>query len=120
MKRVFIKVITVSLIVYLFSDSSVFAQWKYDPTSLNVITTAVPSLIIGPDARAGGMGDAGVSSTPDANSMHWNPAKYAFDDKDMGFQFHIAHGYVHCQRYGACRIFLDLKKSAMARQLLHL
>ena len=85
MKRVFIKVITVSLIVYLFSDSSVFAQWKYDPTSLNVITTAVPSLIIGPDARAGGMGDAGVSSTPDANSMHWNPAKYAFDDKDMGF-----------------------------------
>jgi hypothetical protein len=85
MKRVFVNIITVSLIIFLFSGSSVFAQWTYDPTSLNVITTAVPSLIIGPDARAGGMGDAGVSSTPDANSMHWNPAKYAFDDKDMGF-----------------------------------
>jgi len=31
------------------------------------------------------MGDAGVASTPDANSLHWNPAKYAFIQKDMGF-----------------------------------
>ncbi|MFZ4741075.1 MAG: PorV/PorQ family protein, partial [Bacteroidales bacterium] len=50
-----------------------------------VITTAVPLLMIAPDARAGAMGDAGVASTPDANSMHWNPAKYAFIEKDMGF-----------------------------------
>ncbi|MFZ4705031.1 MAG: type IX secretion system outer membrane channel protein PorV [Bacteroidales bacterium] len=52
---------------------------------LNVITTAVPFLMIAPDARAGAMGDAGVSSTPDANSIHWNPAKLAFINKDMGF-----------------------------------
>ena len=51
----------------------------------NTITTAVPFLMIAPDARAGAMGDAGVSSTPDANSMHWNPAKLAFIDKGMGF-----------------------------------
>jgi hypothetical protein len=50
-----------------------------------VITTAVPFLIIAPDARSGGMGEAGVASEPDANSMHWNPAKYAFIQKDMGF-----------------------------------
>jgi len=50
-----------------------------------VITTAVPFLSIGPDARHGGMGDAGVASTPDANSMHWNPAQYAFIGNDMGF-----------------------------------
>lgn len=50
----------------------------------NTITTAVPFLMIAPDARAGAMGDAGVSTSPDANSMHWNPAKYAFIDKDMG------------------------------------
>ncbi len=49
-----------------------------------VITTAVPFLLISPDARAGAMGDAGVASTPDAASMHWNPAKYAFAEKDMG------------------------------------
>lgn len=50
---------------------------------LNVITTAVPFLIIAPDARAGAMGDAGVSSSPDVYSMHWNPAKYAVFEKDM-------------------------------------
>ena len=52
--------------------------------NLNTITTAVPLLMIGPDARAGAMGDAGVSSTPDVSSMHWNPSKYAFIEKDMG------------------------------------
>ncbi len=50
-----------------------------------VITTAVPFLLIAPDARQGGMGEAGVATTPDANSMHWNPAKYAFIEKDFGF-----------------------------------
>ena len=57
---------------------------------LNTITTAVPFLIIGPDSRSGGMGDVGVASSPDANSMHWNPAKYAFVKDDMG----IAMNYV--------------------------
>ncbi|MFI5149809.1 MAG: type IX secretion system outer membrane channel protein PorV [Bacteroidia bacterium] len=51
---------------------------------VNTITTAVPFLMISPDSRAGGMGDAGVASTPDANSIHWNPAKLAFLDKKMG------------------------------------
>ncbi len=52
---------------------------------INTITTAVPFLMIAPDARAGALGDAGVSSSPDINSMHWNPAKYAFMDQEMGF-----------------------------------
>jgi hypothetical protein len=50
----------------------------------NVVTTAVPFLTITPDSRAGGMGDAGVATTPDVNSQHWNPAKYAFIESDMG------------------------------------
>ncbi len=52
---------------------------------VNTITTAVPFLLIAPDARAGALGDAGVSSSPDINSMHWNPAKYAFMEQEMGF-----------------------------------
>lgn len=63
-----------------------------NPTSLlgsdsarNPITTAVPFLSITPDARAAGMGDAGVATSPDHNSAHWNPAKFAFIQKDMGF-----------------------------------
>ncbi len=51
---------------------------------LNTITTAVPFLLIAPDSRAGALGDAGVATSPDANSIHWNPAKLAFIDKDMG------------------------------------
>ena len=57
---------------------------------LNTITTSVPFLIIGPDSRSSGMGDVGVASSPDVNSMHWNPAKYAFVKDDMG----IAMNYV--------------------------
>jgi hypothetical protein len=50
----------------------------------NTITTAVPFLSITPDSRAGGMGDAGVGTTPDVSSQHWNPAKFAFIESDMG------------------------------------
>jgi len=50
----------------------------------NPITTAAPFLGIAPDARGGSMGDAGVASEPDAFSMHYNPAKFAFIKKDMG------------------------------------
>ncbi len=60
-------------------------QILYDPnTTLNTVTTAVPFLMIAPDSRAAGMGDIGVASTPDVNSMHWNPAKYAFIENDLG------------------------------------
>lgn len=60
--------------------------------NVNVVTTAVPFLLISPDARAGGMGDAGVASSPDANSIHWNPAKLAFipDSDKMGFSVSYA------------------------------
>ena len=53
-------------------------------SSINTITTAVPFLIIAPDSRAGGMGDAGVSTSPDANSIHWNPAKLGMIDRKFG------------------------------------
>ncbi len=46
----------------------------------NPITTAAPFLMIAPDARSGGMGDLGVATSPDANSQHFNPAKYAFGE----------------------------------------
>ncbi|MDP6908130.1 MAG: type IX secretion system outer membrane channel protein PorV [Flavobacteriales bacterium] len=52
---------------------------------LNTITTAVPFLMIAPDARAGAMGDVGAATDPDGASIHWNPAKMAFVDNKMGF-----------------------------------
>lgn len=54
-----------------------------DCDNINTITTAVPFLLISPDSRAGGMGDAGVAVSPDVNSIHWNPSKLAFVDKEM-------------------------------------
>lgn len=48
-----------------------------DDLQLNTITTAVPFLLIAPDSRSGGMGDVGVSTTPDANSIHWNASQIA-------------------------------------------
>jgi hypothetical protein len=52
---------------------------------LNTITTAVPFLNISPDARSGGMGDAGVAISPDASAIHWNPSKLAFAENDGEF-----------------------------------
>lgn len=52
---------------------------------INTITTAVPLMMISPEARAGGMGDQGVATEPDANSIHWNSSKLAFVEKKTGF-----------------------------------
>ncbi|MFN8165815.1 MAG: type IX secretion system outer membrane channel protein PorV [Bacteroidia bacterium] len=52
---------------------------------INTITTSVPFLLIAPDARGGGMGDYGVATSPDPNSIHWNAAKLAFIEKNGGF-----------------------------------
>jgi hypothetical protein len=51
----------------------------------NVITTAVPFLLIAADARSAGMGDNGVATTADAFSQQYNPAKYAFSLDKQGF-----------------------------------
>lgn len=56
-----------------------------DELELNTITTAVPFLLISPDSRSGALGDAGVSTSPDVNSIHWNPAKSAFIEGNAGF-----------------------------------
>ncbi|MBY0433511.1 MAG: type IX secretion system outer membrane channel protein PorV [Cyclobacteriaceae bacterium] len=48
------------------------------------ITTAVPFLGITPDSRAAALGDAGVATSPDANSAYWNAAKLARIDKGYG------------------------------------
>src|ERR1035437_3194772 len=64
--------------VFVTLSVTVFAQVN------NPIITAVPSLSIAPDSRAGGMGDIGAATTPDVNSQRWNPAKYVFIESDAG------------------------------------
>ena len=55
-----------------------FISSVYGQTGVNIITTAVPFLRISPDARTGGMGDAGIAISPDANAGFWNLAKTPF------------------------------------------
>lgn len=52
------------------------AQEKKD--MFNPEKNSVTSQSIAPDARAGGMGDVGAATDPDAVSQYWNPAKYPF------------------------------------------
>lgn len=68
----------------------------------NPITTAAPFLLIAPDARAGGMGDIGVATSPDSYSQHWNPSKFAF----MPSQFSIGVVYTPWLRQLTSDVFL--------------
>ncbi len=82
-------------IVLLSSSQMTFAQGGLQTDKnllgqLNTITTAVPFLTITPDARAAGMGDIGVATSPDANGLHWNPGKMAFIEDDAGLSLGAA------------------------------
>ena len=51
---------------------------------INVVTTAVPFLRISPDARAGGMGDLAIATSPDAASSYYNLGKVPFNELPGG------------------------------------
>lgn len=84
MKQLLSLVISVAIVLTIMPGTSTAQDQSNLLGQLNTITTAVPFLIISPDARAGGMGDAGVASSADVNSIHWNPAKLAFVENKMG------------------------------------
>ncbi len=82
--------LVLSVIGIISTSNSVNAQISSQQlngreTSVNAITTAVPFLLIGPDSRAGAMGDGGVATAPDVYSNHWNPSKLAFMEKQYAF-----------------------------------
>lgn len=71
--------VTASLVGSMASGAS--AQ-SADP--INIVTTSVPFLRVSPDARAGGMGDQGISTSPDIQSQFYNIAKYPFATAPSG------------------------------------
>jgi hypothetical protein len=74
--------ILIALILLTLSGSTFL--YSQENGELNAIQTVVPFLTIAPDSRSGGMGDAGVATSPDVYSQHWNPAKFAFIDGNGG------------------------------------
>lgn len=69
-------------VLVLYSNSLKAQKQEYNP-----ILTAMPSVLIAPDARGGGMGDAGAATMPDVYSQYWNPAKYSFITSESGLAF---------------------------------
>ncbi len=80
MKKVSIKLTALTLLLAI-TTSIIKAQTA---DRINVVTSAVPFLRISPDARAGGMGDAGIATPADANSGFWNLAKTPFNTNNSG------------------------------------
>ena len=64
MKKITLSLILILNVIYLFSQER------------RVITTAVPFLMISADARASGLGEQGVATSPYGNSnFRWNTLK---------------------------------------------
>lgn len=59
-----------------------------DPLHAQVSTSAVPFLLISPNSRASGMGEAGAAIADDASASFWNPAGLAFQS---GSEISISH-----------------------------
>ena len=74
------------LTLLLFLGGSLWAQttWLGQSNNQNYISTGMPILLIAPDTISSGMGDVGAATLPDAYSAHWNNAKFAFIEGDMG------------------------------------
>jgi len=73
----------------VFASGAIQAQTlsesQTNGSRFNSVRTAVPFLLITPDARIGGMGEAGVAIAPDVNSIAINPSKIAFLEQRSGF-----------------------------------
>jgi hypothetical protein len=87
------KYLILSLAALFFAPESIYAQVTNPPVTgtgqqggdeRNVITTAMPFLLISPDSRSAGMGDVGVALSPDANAIQWNAARLAFTENEIG------------------------------------
>lgn len=84
MKRIGMKNRLIGVIMVTVMLSGAINLYSQSDGELNAIQTVVPFLTIAPDSRAGAMGDAGVATSPDVYSMHWNPAKFAFIEEKAG------------------------------------
>ena len=71
----------------ILSVISIFTFNAKEAYSQNTVSTGVPFLLIGPNARFGGMGETGTAIADDATAMHWNPSGLAFQKKYTEIDF---------------------------------
>jgi len=82
MQKRILAALLLSFVVIAMSTGSANAQMR--------VSTAVPFLLIAPDARASGMGDVGAGLADNATALYWNPAGLAFQ---TGKQVNLTHSY---------------------------
>ena len=73
------------LIFFMFLLMLVFGKTFAQTTSLKLQSTAVPFMMISPDARSGGMGNLSLGMTPEANDLFGNTAKIPYLIEPKGF-----------------------------------
>ena len=78
------KLIFLTLLVAMGGTLGAQSAYSEIGQNKNFISTGMPIMLIAPDAISAAMGDAGVASTPDAYSAHWNNAKFAFIENVAG------------------------------------
>lgn len=78
-------ILTASLLFAGFFGQNLHAQSNTAGQRVTAITTAVPFLLISPDARHGGLAETGVAFADDANATHWNLSALAFAEHKFGF-----------------------------------
>ena len=72
----------------IFGFAIVLCVVSVQLTNAQVSTSAVPFLLIAPNSRASGMGEAGAALADDASALYWNPGGLAFQ---QGQEISISH-----------------------------
>lgn len=92
------KILWIAFLFFTFTTQSQILQ----NSDANPIFTQVPFLNFYPDARGVGLGNSGVATSPDANSLFWNPAKLAFIEQseygDLGFTGSFNPDYIDMEK----------------------
>ena len=79
-----IATVKTAICVALFFVASTLKAQK-TPIKLKLQRTAVPFMMISPDARSGGMGNLSIAMSPEANDLFGNTAKIPYLKNNQGF-----------------------------------
>ncbi len=82
--RIYSRLVCAAALVSTFAFTNLQGQSTSGQDNITAITTAVPFLMISPDSRSGGLGEAGVAIADNSNATHWNLSALAWSQKRMG------------------------------------
>jgi len=72
-------------VVFLLVGGCLLSVQSSAQNNIKIQSTAVPFMLISPDARSGGMGNLSIAMTPEANDLFGNTAKLPLMKEKSGF-----------------------------------